>query len=197
MAQIRPLLSVSLLFLLASFATAETRNFTRRTPRKNLTYATSSKKMTTTTVVAPAPTPEVSTPSKFEFGLSAGLPTIGNVHLGLWSPESLPVLVRLSGMYYGKGLYGSELSVGWIFDREGDFKQYLTATTGMTVKGPWDDSHENRTTYWYIGPKYGFRYSVLFLDAGPCYLYQYRHDSLNEDKDGLFFMGQAGFSFHF
>jgi hypothetical protein len=107
-----------------------------------------------------------------EIGLTLGPPTIVNINLGYWGPKELPMLVRVSGMYYGN-TRGIQLDVGYVFDRERNFRQYvaLSAVSWQAVSNYysfWTNTNSNsyKDIFYGVGPSYGFNWYGLSLQIG-------------------------------
>lgn len=63
----------------------------------------------------------------FDFGLTLGTPSLFNLCITKWGVGAKPVLLRLSGGFWGKDSWGVQPEVGWAFDREGRTRQYVSA----------------------------------------------------------------------
>ena len=99
-----------------------------------------------------------------EIGATLGTPALGNIVLGYWSDDQFPWLVRASGMDYGstRGIQGD---LGWAFDRDGKFKQFLVVSIGSERI---DESNNNNEILsgTGIGPTYGFNLYGFSLQLG-------------------------------
>jgi hypothetical protein len=107
-----------------------------------------------------------------ELGLTLGPPTIVNLNLGYWGPRSLPLLFRVSGMYYGD-TRGIQADVGYIFQRDAHLKQYLAVTfvswqTSVSWSSYWNGNTGNssRDMFTGIGPSYGLNWNGLSVQLG-------------------------------
>jgi hypothetical protein len=107
-----------------------------------------------------------------EIGVTLGTPTFLNLNFGYWAPQSFPMVVRVSGMYYGD-TRGIQLDVGYAFHREANFRQYfaLSAVSFQTLtnfyyffsSNPTASYKENFTG---VGPTYGLNWHGLSLSVG-------------------------------
>lgn len=100
---------------------------------------------------------------QLEMGISAGSPAWGNANLGYWGTPSLPLLVRIYGLHWGYG-YGAGGEIGWLFDAEGAFRQYV-AVGGEFGSYFWPFSlHTGEGGGG--GIHYGFNWNGWSLDVG-------------------------------
>jgi hypothetical protein len=140
---------------------------------------------------------EVPRPAQFELGLSAGTPALVNLNLGFWGTESVPLLARVYGGYWGYGLgYGGEL--GWLFDNAGAFRQYLAA--GAEAGGGISPFTLDTGTISSVGLHYGFNWKGFFLDVGLGYGETQRSEILIFNyrvSRGLMPSIQIGYAFFF
>lgn len=168
------------------------------TPLKCDIYRALMKKLILSAVVfgvitAHADTLEVferpSRPLQVELGVNIGTPALLNFSLGLWGPDSFPILARVSGGYlaYTAG-FGGEL--GYIFDNEGSFRQYLAlgAETGAGISPTNLDLGE----YAGIGPHYGFNWGGFTVDFGILYGTGTYGNLVRATLDGVAIQRQTG-----
>lgn len=125
--------------------------------------------------VAPVPSIETTAPENtskeshylLEFGFTLGMPAVPiNINLGYWGSKRLPLLVRLSGMSYGTKSHGIQADIGWPFDREGNFRQFVAASF---VASHWQTGDSSRSTIYDqtgVGPSYGLNWYGFSLLAG-------------------------------
>lgn len=98
-----------------------------------------------------------------ELGLSLGTPAGLNVSAGLWGTSSVPLMARVSGMYFGQKLSGIQGDLGILFNPDGNFKHYL-AISGMSTSGQ-VNSFDN-FDWKGLGPAYGFNWYGFSMQAG-------------------------------
>lgn len=86
-----------------------------------------------------------------EVGVSLGTPTVlGNLIVGYWKGGEIPLLVRFSGMWWGR-IQGLQWEIGFGVDREGDFRQSITGG-GLFINdrtGDWSGFAAFYTMNWY------------------------------------------------
>jgi hypothetical protein len=102
-------------------------------------------------------------PTRFvlkEVGLTLGTPAGLNLNLGFWGTESIPLLVRASGMYYGS-LKGFQGDLGLVSNGSG-FRPFVAASF-VTTK---IDTSTDYLSYTGIGPTVGFNAGGLLLQGG-------------------------------
>jgi hypothetical protein len=119
----------------------------------------------------PPPEPD-SGESLFEVGLSLGPPTILNLNLGFWGPQSFPMVFRASGMYYGS-TRGAQFDVGYAFLREAHFREYagLSVVSWQATANyysPWASNSNNsyQDNFTGAGPMYGLNWYGLSVQVG-------------------------------
>ena len=101
-----------------------------------------------------------------EAGLTLLLPAVLNIDVGYWGTADFPLLVRLSGMYYG-GTRGIQADVGWAFDRRGSFKQFIAATFGSGRFSTTPDAVTTSvTSFTGAGPTYGLNWGGFSAQGG-------------------------------
>lgn len=57
-----------------------------------------------------------------EVGVSLVMPALLNVNFGLWGTSELPLVARVSGMYWGNSAYGAQAEFGYLLSRSETFK---------------------------------------------------------------------------
>lgn len=136
---------------------------------------------------------EPSRPLQVEVGANLGTPGLLNVSIGIWGPSFLPLILRLTGGYAAISAgYGGE--VGFIFDNEGSFRQFLAV--GTETGGVFSPSSAEERTYGGMGLKYGFNWRGLSLDVGLLYGdYDRRTPGMISHYEGILPSINLGFSF--
>lgn len=101
-------------------------------------------------------------PSQFELGVSVGTPGVANIQFGYWG-NTVPIVARGYGGFIGiAGGAGGE--IGWLFDNEGPFRQYVAA--GFEAGSGFDPFSGFSGSWVGAGPHYGFNWNGFSLDAG-------------------------------
>ena len=124
-----------------------------------------------------------------ELGVTLGTPAGLNINVGWWGDESFPLLARLSGMYYGSLSKGVQGEVGWAFDTDGAFKQFVAAA-GLTAS-----IGNNPVTWTGAGPVYGINWHGLSAELG--ITFGSGTDSNGAKLSGAQAIAQVGYSFLF
>jgi hypothetical protein len=107
-----------------------------------------------------------------EFGLTVGTPSIVNLNVGYWGPNTLPMLFRVSGMYYGQ-TRGGQIDIGYVFQREAKFRQYVAISAvawqmSTDVYSFWSNNvaASYKDVFYGIGPAYGLNWFGLSFQIG-------------------------------
>lgn len=118
--------------------------------------------------------------NRFTVGVVVGTPALGNLHLGFWGSQRLPLIASVSGMYYAPNLRGLQAEVGWAFDNSGNFKQALSIAA-IGFNGTRKNARDERDIYGriikttidtvnefhpYLGPTYIFDWNDFRLQGG-------------------------------
>lgn len=99
-----------------------------------------------------------------DVGVSVGTP--GGLNLGVtkWGIGEIPLLVRGSGSYINSNFWGFQPEVGFAFDTEGLFRQYVSvAYTRTNLYLP---SRGTGLTWEGIGPVYGINWGGFSAQLG-------------------------------
>lgn len=169
----------------------------------SLSMAQSPKAAAAPKLAAAAPVPQVQavTPTVQEssgyalkeIGISLGTPAALNLSLGFWGTESIPLLVRASGMYYGK-VRGFQSDLGLV-SNGGGFKPFIAGTlTVMRI-----ETDTVLLDYKGIGPSLGFNLYGFQFQGGLAFPIGSGNFAYNAD-DGLRSLDKAitlqlGYSF--
>jgi len=97
----------------------------------------------------------------YELGASLGSPSKLNIVLGYWEDY---LLLRVSGMYLGKDR-GVQMDFGWPFDKNGSYKQYLSASIFRYQLSSNLGISSSDTLG--VGAQYGLNWKGLTFQAGP------------------------------
>lgn len=97
-----------------------------------------------------------------ELGVNLGTPAGLNLSTGIWGTSEVPLVFRVSGMYYGSRLKGVQGDLGYLFNPEGNFKHYV-AVSGTTLAG---ETSTDRFNWTGIGPTYGLNYHGFSTQVG-------------------------------
>lgn len=99
---------------------------------------------------------------KVELGVNLGTPAGLNLSTGIWGTSQVPLVFRVTGMYYGDRLKGIQGDLGFLFNPEGNFKHYV-ALSGMTTSG---GIGTDQFSYSGIGPAYGLNWHGFSTQVG-------------------------------
>jgi hypothetical protein len=96
--------------------------------------------------------------AQFEIGAAAGFPSVLGIQLGVWGPESMPILIRaVAGL-------GSQLDLGVHFPvgKNVENRLMVAASGGLVGYGLHTGSMLGS-----VGPSVGMRTGNFFFEAGP------------------------------
>ena len=125
-----------------------------------------------------------------ELGGTVGTPAALNLNIGLWTPSPLNLVFRVSGMLlpsfgWGRATGGLQGDLGFAFDREGSFKQFVALTASYRR---WAGYSEEGLT---VGPTYNANWNGCFFQVG----YGKVVSGLDQNRHGSFPLFQLGFVF--
>lgn len=97
-----------------------------------------------------------------EAGINLGTPAGLNLSTGVWGTAEVPLVARVSGMYFGSRLRGVQGDLGFLMNPDGNYKHYL-ALSAMTTGG--EDNYK-KFSYTGVGPAYGFNWHGFTSQVG-------------------------------
>ncbi len=116
-------------------------------------------------------------PARLAFGATAGTPALGNLNLSVWGIGGLPLLLGVSGMYFGAQNRGIQTEVGFVLGSHESFTQavgialcaFNETTQRIELSNPQAMGAEQvivERLYAYLGPVYSFNWRWIRLQIG-------------------------------